>query len=301
MNNIIFNNKKENFSYKESIKICYKIINTNYENFPIYMFFLNKKLMDDFASIYAFSRCIDYIGDELEANKVIDGFEIWKSELNLAYKGKATNPIFIALEKTIKKHNLSKTPFKKLIKANLIDQDKKKYKNLDELMHYCDHSANPVGEIVLNILGYKEKSVVELSNKICSALQITNFIQDIEIDQKKNRTYVPQNLLKKHKVDFAKVNNYRTINDKFKENLEQLIDELVDINKKLYKEGEKLISFLNKRDSLIIQIFISSGESILKKIEKRKVDIFFKKPQTNSFEKIIIIIKSIFKTYLYIN
>jgi len=297
MRKIIFNNKK--FNYEESIKICYEIINKNYENFPIYMFFLNKKLMNDFASIYAFSRGIDFIGDELSPNKVAKGLDIWQKELDQAFNNKSTNPIFIALEKTIKKYNLSKSPFEKLIKANSIDQKKNSYKSIEELLYYCDHSANPVGELVLSILGYKDKNLIELSNKICTGLQLTNFIQDIQIDLGKKRIYIPIDLLKKHKVDLSKLNHQNTIQDNvFKEKFEKLIIELIDINKKLYKDGQKLTSYLNKKDALIIQIFISSGEKILNKIQNQKFKILLKKPKTNKFEKLIIIFKSIFKTYI---
>ncbi|MBK89792.1 MAG: hypothetical protein CL772_01265 [Chloroflexi bacterium] len=302
MKNLIFLQSGKKLNYKESIKTCYEIINRNYENFPIYMFFIKKNLMDDFASIYAFSRGIDFIGDELSKESIFDGLEIWQKELDLAYKNSATNPVFIALQKTIKKYNLPKLPFEKLIKANSIDQTKHNYNSLEELYYYCEHSANPVGEIVLNIMGYRDKNLVNLSNNICTALQITNFIQDIQIDLSKGRTYIPGEFLKKHKVDLSKLNNKKILdNDTYKEQFENLITELVNINKTLYQDGKNLTSYLKKKDATIIQIFISSGESILKKISKNKSNILLKKPKTNSLEKIIIIIKSILKSYLHKN
>lgn len=302
MNNLIFHKSKKVFSYKESIKICYEIINKNYENFPIYMFFLKKNLMDDFASLYAFSRGVDFIGDELPQERTFEGLEIWQKELELAYKNKSTNPIFIALQKTLQKYDLPKLPFEKLIKANSIDQKKHTYNSLDELYYYCDHSANPVGEIVLNIMGYRDKNLIELSNNICTALQITNFIQDIQIDLEKGRTYIPAEFLEKYKINLSKLSDKKILdNKKFKEQFENLIIELTNINKKLYEDGKKLTSFLKKKDATIIQIFISSGENILKKISKNKSNILLKKPKTNSLEKFVIIIKSIFKSYLYKN
>ena len=299
MNNLIFNKNHNYLSYDESIKICYKIINENYENFPIYMFFIKKNLMNDFASIYAFSRGIDYIGDELDKEITSEGLEIWKKELELAFENKASNPIFIALEKTLKKYNLPKLPFEKLIKANHIDQKKNKYSSLNDLFYYCEHSANPVGEIVLRIMGYKEKKLIELSNNICTALQLTNFIQDIKIDLIKNRTYIPSELLSKHKIDLSKLNDKNIFENKtYKKNFEKLIIELVSINKKLYEDGKKLTSLLKRKDALIIQIFISSGEKILKKISTNKTKILQKKPKTNYLEKFIIILKSFIKSYL---
>jgi len=128
-------------------------------------------------------------------------------------------------------------------------------------------------------------------------LQITNFIQDIKIDLEKNRIYIPEDLLKKHKVNISNSIDQRITDDNdIKKQFENLIIELVDINKNLYIEGQKLTSHLSRKDSIIIQIFISSGEIILNKIKKNKSEILQKKPKTNSFEKFIIIIKSILKS-----
>ena len=128
-------------------------------------------------------------------------------------------------------------------------------------------------------------------------MQITNFIQDIKIDLEKNRIYIPEDLLKKHKVNISNSIDQRITDDNdIKKQFENLIIELVDINKNLYIEGQKLTSHLSRKDSIIIQIFISSGEIILNKIKKNKSEILQKKPKTNSFEKFIIIIKSILKS-----
>ncbi len=128
-------------------------------------------------------------------------------------------------------------------------------------------------------------------------MQITNFIQDIKIDLEKNRIYIPEDLLKKHKVNISNSIDLRITDDNdIKKQFENLIIELVDINKNLYIEGQKLTSHLSRKDSIIIQIFISSGEIILNKIKKNKSEILQKKPKTNSFEKFIIIIKSILKS-----
>ena len=150
MNNLLFPIKKERVSYSESLKICHKIAKDNYENFPVLMFFIGKEKMNDFLSLYAFSRGVDFIGDDSNGNKELE-LNIWEKELKKAFENKATLPTFIALQKTIKKHNLKINPFQRLIKANKIDQEKKEYKNIRELLEYCEFSANPVGEIVLAI------------------------------------------------------------------------------------------------------------------------------------------------------
>ncbi len=292
MKKLIFNYTKKNFSYKESIKICYEVINQNYENFPIYMFFLNKDMMNDFASIYAFSRGVDFIGDELKSDEVDKALQIWRSELDLAFDGNPSNPIFIALSKTINKYKLEIEPFRRLIKANEMDQYITKYNSWNDIFSYCDHSANPVGAIVLRILGYTENSNIKFSNKICTGLQITNFIQDIKVDHYKNRTYIPQNLLKKHNLDFSSINKVTKNNINFLSKFDNLLADLIQENQRLYDEGRILIKNLSKKHAIIINIFILSGQTILNKIRNQKSNILFKKPRTNKLEKLYIIIKA---------
>ena len=292
MKKLIFNYTKKNFSYKESIKICYEVINQNYENFPIYMFFLKKDMMNDFASIYAFSRGVDFIGDELKSDEVDKALQIWRSELDLAFDGNPSNPIFIALSKTINKYKLEIEPFRRLIKANEMDQHITKYNSWDDIFYYCDHSANPVGDIVLRILGYTENSNITFSNKICTGLQITNFIQDIKVDHCKNRTYIPQNLLKKHNLDFSSINKVTKNDINFLSKFDNLLADLIQENQQLYDEGRILIKNLSKKHAIIINIFILSGQTILNKIRNQKSNILFKKPRTNKLEKIYIIIKA---------
>ena len=292
MKKLIFNYTKKNFSYQESIKICYEVIHQNYENFPIYMFFLNKDMMNDFASIYAFSRGVDFIGDELKSDEVDKALQIWRSELDLAFDGNPSNPIFIALSKTINKYKLEIEPFRRLIKANEMDQYITNYNSWNDIFSYCVHSANPVGAIVLRILGYTENSNIKFSNKICTGLQITNFIQDIKVDHYKNRTYIPQNLLKKHNLDFSSINKVTKNNINFLSKFDNLLADLIQENQRLYDEGRILIKNLSKKHAIIINIFILSGQTILNKIRNQKSNILFKKPRTNKLEKLYIIIKA---------
>ena len=249
-------------------------------------------MMNDFASIYAFSRGVDFIGDELKSDEVDKALQIWRSELDLAFDGNPSNPIFIALSKTINKYKLEIEPFRRLIKANEMDQYITKYNSWNDIFSYCDHSANPVGAIVLRILGYTENSNIKFSNKICTGLQITNFIQDIKVDHYKNRTYIPQNLLKKHNLDFSSINKVTKNDINFLSKFDNLLADLIQENQRLYDEGRILIKNLSKKHAIIINIFILSGQTILNKIRNQKSNILFKKPRTNKLEKLYIIIKA---------
>ena len=297
MNNLLFPIKKERVSYSESLKICHKIAKDNYENFPVLMFFIGKEKMNDFLSLYAFSRGVDFIGDDSNGNKELE-LNIWEKELKKAFENKATLPTFIALQKTIKKHNLEINPFLRLIKANKIDQEKKEYKNIKELLEYCEFSANPVGEIVLAILGYKDKKLVKLSNYICSGLQITNFLQDIIKDKKIGRVYMPIEIMTKNNISKDIFENKFEFDEISKRKFNRFLDEMININKNLYNSGKCLPRLLRKKDAILIQIFLDSGEKFLKKIKTYSYKSLHNKPKTNRLDKIYIIINSIIKTFL---
>jgi|TARA_B110000263_G_scaffold248698_1_gene264214 squalene synthase HpnC len=289
-------NKKD--SLKESIKICYKIINRNYENFPIFLFFLGKASMDDYAAIYAFCRGVDYIGDDSSGNR-LEELKIWEKELKKAFEKKASLPVFVALQNTITNNNLEFKTFNRLIQANLMDQKIQKYNTFDDLLNYCSYSANPVGEIVLNTMGYKSEKLILLSNQICSGLQITNFLQDLVKDKKTNRCYIPQDLLKKYGVTDEIFNEKYKYSNKSKNALKKIIKEMVRFNRELYKQGKELPQWLSLKDKIIIQIFLSSGEKVLNKIEKDGLKILNNKPKTSKYEKIWIITLSIIKSILF--
>ena len=295
MNELLFPKNTKEINYENSLEICHMIVKQNYENFPIIMFFIDKEKMDDYAIIYAFSRGVDFIGDDFIGDK-IKQLGIWESELKNAFKEKASLPVFIALQKTILKHDLRIEPFLRLIEANKRDQEKKEYKDVNSLLDYCDLSANPVGEIVLHIMGYKDEKLINLSNSICSALQITNFLQDIVRDKKIGRVYIPSEIMRNHKVSKDMFEEKYQHNDDSKKNITNLLNEMIHINRNLYNSGNILPKLLSKKDRTIIQIFIDSGEKILSKIEKRKYKSLFNKPSTNKFEKFQIILKSILKS-----
>ena len=298
MEKLLFPQNPYSFRYEDSIKFCYEILRNNYENFPLKFFFINKKLMDDFASIYAFCRGVDFLGDEAKGNR-LEKLKLWEKEFSMLFTEKTRIPIFIALKKTILKHNLDILPFKKLIKANILDQSKKLYSNISEVLNYCKYSANPVGEIVLNILGYKTKENISLSNKICSALQITNFLQDIKIDKKKGRVYLPLDIMKKHSIEINAFEEKYVFDNKRHDDFDNFLNEMVLYNRTLYDEGEKLVHNLKKRPAILIQVFVDSGRKILDKIEKNKHKILVDKPKTNKLEKFLIIAKAIVKISIY--
>jgi phytoene/squalene synthetase len=100
--------------------------------------------------------------------------------------------VFLALRDTVRRHNIPIGPFKALLTAFRMDQIKKRYATFAELRHYCVHSANPVGQLVLYVHGHREPELHRYSDEICAALQIANFLQDLSVDTPRGRCYLPE-------------------------------------------------------------------------------------------------------------
>ena len=149
------------------------------ENFPVASLLFPRALRPHLRSVYGFARLVDMIGDELEA------------EVAACYEGEPAWQVMRALQPTIRACDLPREPFLRLIEANRIDQRVSEYETWDELRGYCVHSADPVGRLVLGVVGRTEPELVALSDDVCTGLQLVNFLQDVPRDLELGRVYLP--------------------------------------------------------------------------------------------------------------
>ena len=120
---------------------------------------------------------------------------------NIKQGGYPSEPLYAALADTIQSHSLPIQLFKDLLTAFRQDVIKQRYASFDELMNYCRHSANPVGRLLLHLYKAQEPAALECSDLICSALQLTNFLQDLHQDYTEmGRIYIPLDELQRFGV-----------------------------------------------------------------------------------------------------
>ena len=277
---------------EECFEECKKFTLNHYENFTVGSKIIPKNIRKHFYSIYTFCRITDDIGDESSGNR-IENLKIWEKELNKCYKSKSTHPYFIALENTIRTFNIKKYLFRRIIIANIIDQKNQFFKTYDDLLKYCKYSANPVGRIILQLLNCSNRKNILLSDKICTALQITNFLQDINRDIDNNRLYIPASDLKKFDIKISDIK--QKINS---ENLKKLMKFQIIRTKKLYEEGYTLANYIDKKLVLELSLFTLGGLSILRKIEKNNFDTISMRPTLSKLDKIYIFTSVYFRMKL---
>ena len=280
-----------------SFKYCEQIAKGHYENFPVASLLLPKEKRKYVYAIYAFARAADDFADEegIEggAAKRLALLDEWNGKLRDCYSGKAYDPIFIALAKTVEDNRIPIEPLENLLNAFRQDVVKQRYTRFEELLDYCKNSANPVGRLVLMIFGCHDEEFFKYSDKICTALQLTNFWQDIEVDLRKERIYLPAEDITKFGYSYKEL-ELKQENESFR----SLVKFEVERTKKIFDEGRKLIDMTAaagkelKKLSKELKLTWNGGTTILKKIEEINYNVLNQRPRISGFDKIKIFLGS---------
>lgn len=162
------------------------------ENFPVASHLLGRQARAHLMAIYGFARLVDDIGDEATGDRLalLDWLE---TDLERVYTGvPPEHPLMRSLASTVAVCGMPKQPFRRLIEANRRDQTVTRYNTFDELLGYCQLSAAPVGELVLHVFGAATPARIELSDRICAGLQVTEHLQDVTEDYTHGRIYLPR-------------------------------------------------------------------------------------------------------------
>ena len=181
-------------------RTCQRLAREHYENFPVASRVLPAHMRPHVAAIYAFARIADDFADEGTDPPAerLRRLEAWHGHLLECAAGRSSgagpvhDAVFLALGHTIATCDLPVTLLEDLLSAFAQDVTVRRYETWDALLDYCRRSANPVGRLVLRIAGYRAEALDEASDRLCSALQLTNFWQDLARDWRAGRLYVPR-------------------------------------------------------------------------------------------------------------
>lgn len=271
----------------QAYQYCKEVTLNHYENFPVASVLLPKKIRRHIYPIYAFARHADDLADEA-ADKI--ALLEWRGLLHQSSQEKIAHPVFLALSDTIQKFNLPISLFDDLISAFLQDLKKNRYESLAELLAYCRNSANPVGRIILFLFGYRDEQLFQYSDHICSALQLTNFWQDIQLDLKKDRIYIPQDILQQYGL-----NEYVLFKKPYDDKIKAVLKTLTQVTRELFLQGIPLLTHLRGRLKWELKFTILGGLKILKKIEQIDYNILETRPVLGKSDWLKIGLNSIIK------
>jgi squalene synthase HpnC len=248
----------------------------HYENFPVASLLLPARLRHPVSVIYRFARSADDFADEgnISAARRIALLDGYRDALRrLEAGGPGDTDLFADLARVIAAHALPYQPFCDLLDAFAQDVVKTRYADFGELMDYCRRSADPVGRLMLHLYGEAGAANLACSDAICSALQLINFWQDVEIDFRKNRVYLPQDDMARFGVTERHI-AARDCSGRWPD----LMQFQIERARKLMLAGAPLAMRLPGRIGLEIRTVVQGGLRILEKIEQARGDVFRHRP-----------------------
>jgi squalene synthase HpnC len=243
------------------------------ENFPVASLAFPRELRPHIRALYAYARLVDIIGDELDGGPQarLEALDELEREVEACYSGTATWPVLVELQPTIRAYDLPREPFLRLIEANRIDQRVSDYDTWGALKHYCIHSADPCGRLVLGVLRrLDDREAVALSDDVCTGLQLVNFIQDVPRDLALGRTYLPAEDRRRFGV---------TELDRPNEPLRRLLGFETERARDLLGAGEPLGRRLGGRTGRAVAAFARGGLAACAALERAGFDVFSQRPK----------------------
>lgn len=268
------------WSLDEASAYTRSLTKSHYENFTVGSLLLPKDKLQHISNLYAYCRTVDDFGDEAQGDR-IDLLDQWRDDLESCYSDRApTHPVMVALQHTIRRYKIPREPFLKLIEANRMDQEVTRHPTFEDLLLYCDHSANPCGRLFLYVFDYRDEERQRLADFTCTALQLTNFWQDVNRDWKKGRVYLPLEDLQAYGVTEDQIAR-RAFDDNFR----KLMAFQVERTRRIFRQGVELLDHIDGHARIDVALFTRGGMAVLDKIEKQDYNVLARRPSLSRFKK----------------
>ena len=240
------------------------------ENFPVASILFPRPLRPHIRALYCYARLVDELGDAYDGDRLTALDEL-ERELDAAFAGEATWPVLRNVQPTIREFDLPREPFLRLIEANRMDQRISAYETWADLKHYCVHSADPCGRLVLGVLGrLGDADLVAASDSVCTGLQLVNFLQDVPRDLELGRIYLPAE--DRHAFGDPPL-------DRPNEDLRALLRFEARRAAELLSAGELLREGIGGRLGRAVALFARGGLAALDALESAGWDIFSRRPR----------------------
>jgi squalene synthase HpnC len=263
------------------------------EIFPVASHALPRHARSHLLAIYGFARLVDELGDapladtvagadertggEVEAGGLeqrLAALDWLEGELGRALHGEAEHQLLVRLGSSARACGLTREPFVRLIEANRQDQRVNRYETWVQLRGYCALSADPVGELVLGVLGQSTPARIALSDSICTALQLIEHCQDVAEDRARGRVYLPAEDLRRFDCQEAELDAAHTGGP-----LRQVLAFELARAQALLEQGAPLIAELHGRPRLAVAAFVAGGHAAIEAIERAGYDVLAGTPR----------------------
>jgi len=262
----------------------------HYENFPVASWLLPARLRPPIEAIYAFARGADDIADEGSAPDAerLAGLARYEAALGAIERGERPEESFARLAQAVREYRLPVPLLRDLLDAFRQDVTCKRHESYDALREYCRRSANPVGRLLLHLFGMTDPRSLRESDDVCTALQLANFWQDVELDWGKGRVYIPIEDLAHFGVTEEDIAARRA-----EDRWQRLMAFECQRTRKLFEAGAPLGRRLPGRIGLEIRATVAGGRRILDRIDAARGDVFRHRPVLGPLDWLVIIAKAV--------
>lgn len=271
---------------QQAYAACQVLAESHYENFPVASRLMPARLRRHVAAIYAFARTADDFADEPgrapdERLRLLDE---WQGKLHQA----PVDATFLALHDTMEQFQLPVGLFEDLLSAFKQDVVKTRYASWEAVLDYCRRSANPVGRLVLRLSGYRDAELDRASDAVCTALQLTNFWQDLAIDWPRGRLYVPEEVWRTAGADPATLDRGRMTPE-----WTVAMRACGQRTRRLFDDGRSVCDGVSGRLRYELRATWLGGSRILDRLEQVDYDVFTSRPALGTSDAIVIVSKTL--------
>jgi squalene synthase HpnC len=271
-------------------RACDAIVRRHYENFPVVSRFLTPARRHALAAIYAFARSADDVADAAATTQErLEGLDRIESALYRALHGNPSGPVLTALADTVGRHALPSEPLLDLLTAFRRDARDEVFATWDDLLRYCRGSANTIGRLVLALHRIDDAETIRESDAVCTALQLTNFWQDLGLDLARGRLFLPLEDLRRFGLardDLAKPES--------RPRLTRLLVHECRATHELYERGRAVASRVPFGLSLQLRLTIAGGRAILREVERGGWRVLKRRPSLGRAARVRILIPALF-------
>jgi len=292
-------------------ELCHALARRRYENFSVLSALVPERLRDDFAAVYAFCRWADDLADEthrlptdsgspptpeLARARALELLAWWRTGLERCFAGDATHPVYIALAETVRRHRLPAEPFRNVLDAFEQDQRVTTYDTWDRLAAYCRGSADPVGRLVLTLAGHRPPDedpatadLYRLSDKVCTALQLTNLWQDVRTDLlDRGRVYLPTAETGLTPDDLRAMAATPDDHDA-RVRFIRALRPLAERTHALFHDARELPKIVDPAVGPVVGLFAAGGKRVLQKVLARGCTTLWERPRLPGYEKAVLV------------
>ena len=265
----------------EAYAYCERLARSHYENFPVASHLLPASMRPHIAAIYAFARIADDMADEgtrPDAARLDDLFK-WGARLDRALGSGSPGDgphaeVFVALQHSIPACQLPLQLFHDLLSAFRQDVVVERYETWEDLQDYCRRSANPVGRLVLRVAGHRQPELDEAADALCTALQLTNFWQDLRIDWERGRLYLPAAVWRATGATEDGLDA-----DRLPDEWRSAVLDAVEFTRRFFVRGRAVCDGVEGRLKYELRATWLGGTRILEKLEASRFDPYAHRPK----------------------